>query len=84
MSIWSISRSWGAMGRCRASSSRDTTSPSAFWPSRRQDSERRFRTLADAMPQMEWSTRADGYHDYYNARWYEFTGMPEGSTDGAE
>lgn len=49
-----------------------------------QDSERRFRTLADAMPQMVWSTRADGYHDYYNARWYESTGMPEGSTDGAE
>jgi PAS domain S-box-containing protein len=48
-----------------------------------QESERRFRTLADAMPQMVWSTRPDGYHDYYNARWYEFTGMPDGSTDGA-
>ncbi|MFP5076934.1 PAS domain-containing protein [Rhizobium sp. YIM 134829] len=41
-----------------------------------------FRTLADAMPQMVWSTRPDGFHDYYNARWYEFTGMPAGSTDG--
>ncbi|WP_340054581.1 PAS domain-containing protein, partial [Pseudomonas sp. JAI120] len=40
--------------------------------------------LADTMPQMVWSTRADGFHDYYNARWYEFTGMPVGSTDGAE
>lgn len=46
------------------------------------DSEARFRVLADAMPQMVWSTRPDGYHDYYNARWYEFTGMPAGSTDG--
>lgn len=46
------------------------------------DSESRFRTLADAMPQMVWSTLPDGYHDYYNARWYEFTGVPEGSTDG--
>ncbi|WP_372889116.1 PAS domain-containing protein [Sphingomonas sp.] len=45
-------------------------------------SEERFRTLADTMPQMVWSTRADGFHDYYNARWYEFTGMPAGSTDG--
>jgi PAS domain S-box-containing protein len=45
-------------------------------------SEQRFRTLADTMPQMVWSTLPDGYHDYYNARWYEFTGMPEGSTDG--
>ena len=46
------------------------------------DSESRFRTLADAMPQMVWSTLPDGYHDYYNARWYEFTGVPAGSTDG--
>lgn len=46
------------------------------------DSESRFRVLADSMPQMVWSTLPDGYHDYYNARWYEFTGMPPGSTDG--
>lgn len=48
----------------------------------RDDSDIRFRTLADTMPQMVWSTLPDGYHDYYNARWYEFTGMPAGSTDG--
>lgn len=41
-----------------------------------------FRILTDAMPQMVWSTLPDGFHDYYNARWYEFTGMPVGSTDG--
>jgi PAS domain S-box-containing protein len=46
------------------------------------DSEGRFRTLADTMPQMVWSTLPDGFHDYYNARWYEFTGAPDGSTDG--
>jgi len=46
------------------------------------ESELRFRTLADAMPQMVWSTLPDGNHDYYNARWYEFTGVPVGSTDG--
>ncbi|MGV8832800.1 MAG: PAS domain-containing protein [Devosia sp.] len=46
------------------------------------ESELRFRTLADAMPQMVWSTLPDGAHDYFNARWYEFTGMPDGSTDG--
>jgi len=47
-----------------------------------EESDLRFRTLADTMPQMVWSTRADGFHDYYNARWYEFTGTPPGSTDG--
>ena len=45
-------------------------------------SEAGFRVLTDAMPQMVWSTLPDGFHDYYNKRWYEFTGVPEGSTDG--
>ncbi|WP_321323712.1 PAS domain-containing protein [uncultured Parasphingorhabdus sp.] len=41
-----------------------------------------FHALADTMPQMVWSTLPDGDHDYYNARWYEYTGAPKGSTDG--
>lgn len=44
--------------------------------------EAKFRVLADAMPQMVWSTLPDGFHDYYNARWYEYTGVEPGSTDG--
>lgn len=47
-----------------------------------RESEQRFRVIADSMPQMVWSTLPDGFHDYYNARWYEFTGVPAGSTDG--
>jgi PAS domain S-box-containing protein len=38
-------------------------------------SEARFRQLADSMPQMVWTARADGYLDYFNERWYEFTGF---------
>jgi PAS domain S-box-containing protein len=45
-------------------------------------SETRFRTLADAMPQMVWSASPTGCLDYHNARWYEFTGAPVGATDG--
>ena len=45
-------------------------------------SEARFRTLADFVPQIVWVTRPDGYHEYYNRRWYDFTGVPLGSTDG--
>jgi PAS domain S-box-containing protein len=44
--------------------------------------ERRFRVMTAAMPQMVWTTLPDGFHDYYNDRWYEFTGVPYGSTDG--
>jgi PAS domain-containing protein len=39
------------------------------------ESEARFRQLADAMPQIVWTAQADGYADYYNERWYEFTGF---------
>ena len=43
-----------------------------------RESEARFRELADSMPPMVWPARGDGYVDYYNARWYEFTGfLPE-------
>lgn len=47
-----------------------------------QASEAKFRTIANAMPQMVWSTLPDGYHDYYNDQWYAFTGVSYGSTDG--
>ena len=49
-----------------------------------RDSEARFRQLADAMPQIVWTARPDGYLDYYNRRWYEFTGFPEGFRGGDE
>jgi PAS domain S-box-containing protein len=41
-------------------------------------SEARFRQLADAMPQMVWTTRPDGHVDYLNRRWYDYTGMVAG------
>ncbi|MDB5960765.1 MAG: hybrid sensor histidine kinase/response regulator [Massilia sp.] len=47
-----------------------------------RESEAKFRTIADALPQMVWSTLPDGYHDYYNEQWYAFTGVARGSTDG--
>lgn len=46
------------------------------------ENEAHTRAIMDSMPQMVWSTRPDGYHDFYNRRWYEFTGMAEGSTEG--
>ena len=44
-------------------------------------SETQLRTLADAIPTLAWTARADGYIDWYNARWYEYTGTtPEEMT----
>ncbi len=45
-------------------------------------SEARLRAALDAIPQMVWSTRPDGHHDYYNRRWYEFTGAAPEQTEG--
>lgn len=45
------------------------------------ESEARFRTLADSMPQMVWSTTPDGRCDYSNARWEEVTGLTPVSMD---
>jgi len=39
-----------------------------------RESEQKFRTITEAMPQMVWSTLADGSNDYSNGRWCEFTG----------
>ncbi len=45
-------------------------------------SEARYQAIVNSIDQMIWSTLPDGFHDYYNDRWYEYTGMPKGSTDG--
>ena len=39
-----------------------------------RESEERFRTLADSMPQLAWMARPDGYLFWYNRRWYDYTG----------
>ncbi|QEH38459.1 Sensor histidine kinase TmoS [Aquisphaera giovannonii] len=42
-----------------------------------RESERRFRQLADAMPQVVWTAGPDGEIDYLNRRWTEYTGQPQ-------
>lgn len=46
------------------------------------DSRRELAAITHSIDQMIWTTRPDGYHDFYNDRWYEFTGLTPGSTDG--
>lgn len=40
-----------------------------------RESEARFRAITESMPQIVWSARADGFHDYFNQRFYDFTGL---------
>ncbi|KUM43051.1 PAS domain S-box protein [Pseudomonas sp. EpS/L25] len=44
--------------------------------------EAQLRAIINSIDQMVWATRPDGHHFYFNDRWYEFTGVPEGSTEG--
>lgn len=45
--------------------------------------EQRFQVLADAMPQLVWSTTPDGQADYFNRGWWDFTGQPPEASYGA-
>ncbi|MEJ8801190.1 PAS domain-containing protein [Pontibacter sp. H249] len=42
-------------------------------------SEKKFRFLTESIPQMVWSANPDGYIDYTNHRWFEYTKMDESS-----
>ncbi|WP_434382789.1 PAS domain S-box protein [Melittangium boletus] len=40
-----------------------------------RESEERFRLLMEMLPQLVWMTRPDGTAEYFNPRWYEYTGQ---------
>jgi PAS domain S-box-containing protein len=46
------------------------------------ESEQRFRDLADAAPAMLWTTDAEGYCTFLSRGWHEFTGQTEGASLG--
>ena len=41
-----------------------------------------LRTLTDALPTLAWTARADGHVEWYNARWYEYTGTTPEEVQG--
>lgn len=49
-----------------------------------QASEKRYRDLADAMPQMVWTADANGVINYFNHRWYDYTGLSEAESMGID
>ncbi|KAK4172480.1 putative signal transduction histidine-protein kinase [Triangularia setosa] len=44
--------------------------------------EERFRLICDTMPQLVWTSTPDGQHDFYNSRWYTYTGLSEDDSFG--
>lgn len=49
-----------------------------------QDSQQRYRELAEAMPQMVWTADATGAVNYWNQRWYEYTHFSEAESMGLD
>ncbi len=45
-------------------------------------SETQFRTLANAIPQLCWMAKGDGWIFWYNDRWYEYTGTTPQDMEG--
>ena len=43
--------------------------------SQHEENEQQFQLICNSLPQMVWTTRPDGYHDYFSQRWYEYTGL---------
>lgn len=46
------------------------------------ESQARLLAITNSIDQMLWAALPNGHHDFFNQRWYEFTGAPVGSTDG--
>jgi PAS domain S-box-containing protein len=42
-----------------------------------RESEQRWRSLTEALPQLVWSAAPDGTCDYFSAQWTEYTGVAE-------
>jgi PAS domain S-box-containing protein len=47
-----------------------------------RQSEEDFRALAEALPQIVWTADAEGSIEWFNQRWYDYTGEPEGAGEG--
>jgi two-component system, sensor histidine kinase and response regulator len=41
-----------------------------------RESEQRWRSLTEALPQLVWSATPDGARDYFSTQWTEYTGAP--------
>lgn len=46
------------------------------------ESRAQLRVLADAVPDIVWSTTPDGEVEYFNERWREYTGIPASESTG--
>ncbi len=49
-----------------------------------QESTEQFQFLAESMPQLVWTSDPNGFHDYFNKKWVEFTGYDLEASKGTQ
>lgn len=47
-----------------------------------RENESYLRSITESIPQLVWITRPDGYHEYFNSRWYDYTSTSYDETKG--
>ena len=85
-SVW-IRRKILRLGDGLVVSVRDVTAPRQLEDNEQalqhaRAAEDQFRTLAEAIPQIVWTAQPDGGLDYYNQRWFDYTGLTLEQTMG--
>jgi len=61
---------------------KDSTEYTEKIASQTAENEEQFRLICESLPQMLWTTRPDGFHDYFSQRWYDYTGLTPGDSLG--
>jgi len=59
----------------------DDITPQVMARQKIEESERRFRTLAETLPQLVWMTDGQGMQEYASSRWEEYVGIQPTGAD---
>lgn len=54
---------------------KDVTEYTEKLATQNEENEQQFQLICNSMPQLLWTTRPDGFHDYFSQRWYDYTGL---------
>lgn len=64
-------------------SGRDVTTITQEITQIKEEDDERFKLICDTMPQLVWTATPSGYNDFFNTRWYAYTGLTPGQCIGS-
>lgn len=54
---------------------KDVTEYAEIIRTQNEENEQQMQLICESMPQMMWTTKPDGHHDWFSKRWYDYTGL---------